>query len=191
MSTWFKSLREIFCVYCKNCVKFRALNQPSKITLCRHIISLEWKTVLKWTHLQHVSSKFPDHREDCFWNAMIKGLPGCQVLLSFRFYSLIRSPFRSLPFAQSAQHEILCFVNSPHAHFILANSKIMALHKNIRSPWICCPVFTIHACWTIFQSSCLICSRNFWNGDQSRLHFLDAVWGRVTLAEMITYHFRI
>ena len=30
------------------------------------IISLEWKTALKWTHLQHVSSKFPDHREDCF-----------------------------------------------------------------------------------------------------------------------------
>ena len=159
--------------------------------------------------------KIPDHRADCFWNAMINGLPGCQVFLSFRFYSLIRIPFRSLPFAQSAQHEILCFVNSPHAHFILANSKIMALHKNtteddirmskhvlqtkscgffiknIRSTWICCPVFTIHACWTIFQSSCLICSRNFWNGDQSRLHFLDAVWGRVTLAEMITYHFRI
>ena len=82
-------------------------------------------------------------------------------------------------------------VNLPHAHHILANSKIMALYKNIRPPWIYSPVFTTHACWTTFQSTCLICFRNFWNGDQSHWHFLDGVWGRVTLAEMITHYFRI
>ena len=82
-------------------------------------------------------------------------------------------------------------VNSPHAHHILANSKIMALYKNIRPPWIYSPVFTTNACWTTFQSTCLICFRNFWNGDQSQWHFLDGVWGRVTLAEMITHYFRI
>ena len=82
-------------------------------------------------------------------------------------------------------------VNSPHAHHILANSKIMALYKNIRPPWIYSPVFTTNACWTTFQSTCLICFRNFWNGDQSQWHFLDGVWRRVTLAEMITHYFRI
>ena len=134
-------------------------------------MSLEWKTLLKRTHLQHVSSKFPDHREDCFWNAMINGLLGCQVFLSLSFYSLIRCLFRLLPFVQSTQREILCFANSLYVHFILANSKIMALYKNIRPPWICCPVCTTHACWATFQSSCLICSRNFWNGNQNHLEF--------------------
>lgn len=89
---------------------------------------------------------------------MINGLQGYQVFLSFRFYSLIRSPFRSLPFAHYAKRlvdihcfacrEILCSVNSPHAHHILTNSKIMALYKNIRPPWICTSVFTTHAFWT-------------------------------------------
>ena len=63
---------------------------------------------------------------------MINGLLGCQVFLSLSFYSLIRCLFRSLPFVQSTQREILCFANSLYVHFILANSKIMALHKNIR-----------------------------------------------------------
>ena len=127
----------------------------SKPFCFKFIIFSEWKTVLKWTHLHQVSSKFPDHREDSFWNALINGLQGYQVFLNFRFYSLIKSPFRSLPFAQYAQRlvdihyfacrEILCSVNSPHAHHILTNSKIMALYKNIRPPWICSSVFTTHA----------------------------------------------
>ena len=103
-------------------------------------------------------------------------------------------------------------VGSLHACHIPANSKMIALFKKKERLESALRLAT-HADWAIFKSifgvsflpwnmmllllydaiatGCLICFGIFWNGDQSYLHFLDAVWGRLTLAAMISYYFCI